>query len=409
LTGKVVSIEETKLRGEFLVNYKIGDDIRAAVAELNHEVWELTDETGRQWWIIKVCGNLASRLPQEALIATPVPRPLPPLAEVVVDGLVVRTCASEDCTEVGTVPRGSQVEVFGCLAKGGNWCEVGWSGGRGWCTGQSLRQLAVATVIPEAKPVPPTPTPTSTQEVVARGEGKIVFERPGAIYIINADGSGLIRLTDDGLTPAWSPDGQRIAFARNGDIYVINADGSDQTNLTSNPDFHFYLDPAWSPDGQQILFTSSGDPNYPAGRLLVINDDGSGLRDLIDPSLFPTLAVWSPDGTRIAFLGGGGIQVVDANGSNLTRLTDGGGGLDWSPDGQRIAFARNGDIYVINADGSGLTRLTNHPGEDTWPAWSPDNRQIVFRSTRDGDYYIYVMNADGSGLTRLTDGNNPDW
>lgn len=51
LSGEVVSVEETKLRGEFLVNYKVGDNVRAAVAELNHEVWELTDETGHKWWI----------------------------------------------------------------------------------------------------------------------------------------------------------------------------------------------------------------------------------------------------------------------------------------------------------------------------------------------------------------------
>jgi hypothetical protein len=138
LTGEVVSIRETKLSGEFLVNYKIGDDIRAAVTEVRHEVWELINDAGHKWWIIKVCGNLVSRLPKEAPIATPVPRPLPPLAEVVVDGLTVRTCASDECPEVGTVPPGERVEVFGCLADN-SWCEVSWSGVRGWCTGQSLR------------------------------------------------------------------------------------------------------------------------------------------------------------------------------------------------------------------------------------------------------------------------------
>jgi hypothetical protein len=65
LTGQIVSIEETKLVGDFVVNYKRGDVVRAAVAELNHEAWELTDETGRKWWIIRVCGNLASPLPEQ--------------------------------------------------------------------------------------------------------------------------------------------------------------------------------------------------------------------------------------------------------------------------------------------------------------------------------------------------------
>ncbi len=148
LIGEVVSIRETKLRGDFLVNYRIGDDIRSAVATIDHEAWELTDETSRKWWIIKACGNLASPLPVDVTVATPKPRPLPPMAEVAVDTLRVRACASETCAEVGIVQRGMRVEVFGCLADGG-WCQVGLSGGgRGWCTGGSIRQLAVARAIP---------------------------------------------------------------------------------------------------------------------------------------------------------------------------------------------------------------------------------------------------------------------
>jgi hypothetical protein len=47
LTGEVVNVQETKLSGEYLVNYKIGDEVRAAVADLNHDVWELTDDAAR--------------------------------------------------------------------------------------------------------------------------------------------------------------------------------------------------------------------------------------------------------------------------------------------------------------------------------------------------------------------------
>ena len=69
---------------------------------------------------------------------------------------------------------------------------------------------------------------------------------------MNADGSGLTRLTDnlaDDRFPAWSPDGRRMAFTSdrdgNKEIYVMNADGSAQTRLTNNPDHD--MDPAWSP------------------------------------------------------------------------------------------------------------------------------------------------------------------
>ena len=74
---------------------------------------------------------------------------------------------------------------------------------------------------------------------------------------------------------------------------------------------------------------------------------------------------------------------MNADGSEQTNLTDnsaGDSGPVWSPDGSKIAFVsdRDGDweIYVMNADGSGQTNLTNNPEDDWAPAWSPpDQRQ----------------------------------
>src|SRR3989449_588307 len=68
----------------------------------------------------------------------------------------------------------------------------------------------------------------------------------------------------------------------------------------------------------------------------------------------------------------------------------------------------NYEIYVANADGSGPSRLTNHPAEDRFPAWSPDGTRIAFVSDRDGNPEIYVMNADGSSPARLTQGMDGD-
>jgi tricorn protease-like protein len=57
------------------------------------------------------------------------------------------------------------------------------------------------------------------------------------IYVMNADGTGQTRLTNDAASdflPAWSPDGSKIAFNKGFDIFVMNADGSAQTRLTSS-------------------------------------------------------------------------------------------------------------------------------------------------------------------------------
>ena len=62
-------------------------------------------------------------------------------------------------------------------------------------------------------------------------------------------------------SPAWSPDGSKIVFSRRqeslgpGDLYIINADGTGEVRLTSDPGDE--RDPTWSPDGQTIAYTGN--------------------------------------------------------------------------------------------------------------------------------------------------------
>jgi Tol biopolymer transport system component len=66
-----------------------------------------------------------------------------------------------------------------------------------------------------------------------------------------------------------------------------------------------------------------------------------------------------------------------------------------------LALHQNWELYLVQPDGSGLTRLTHNPRVDTSPTWSPDGRQIAFRSRMDGSSDIFVMGIDGSGLRNL--------
>ena len=240
------------------------------------------------------------------------------------------------------------------------------------------------------------------------------------IYVMNADGSGVTRLTDhpdNDWVSDWSPDGLRIAFSSerdgNQDTYVMNADGTGVTRLTN--DTGEDASPDWSPDGLRIAFSSERDGNRD---IYVMNADGTGVTRLTDDTGEDASPDWSPDGLRIAFSserdGNRDIYVMNADGTGVTQLTDDtweGASPDWSPDGLRIAFSSerggNQDIYVMNADGTGVTRLTDDTGEDASPDWSPDGLRIAFSSERDGYQDIYVMNTDGTDVRRLTD--NPEW
>ena len=261
-------------------------------------------------------------------------------------------------------------------------------------------------------------------------------DNPGGyrdIFVMKPNGSQLRNLTNDPMTsdifPAWSPDGTKIAFSSyrdgNSDIYVIDADGKNLIRLTQNPGYDSI--PNWSPDGQRIAFTSRRDGNF---EVYVMNADGENLIRLTQDPWNDGHPSWSPDGRKIAFTShrNSEIYVMDVGGNNLIRLTRNPASdahPTWSPDGQNIAFvsdrAGTYDIYVMDAEGNDPVRLTPirglpHGRRDRWqnlgrdlhPSWSPDGRKIVFTSNRDGNYEIYIMDADGGNPTNLTQNGAKD-
>jgi TolB protein len=243
------------------------------------------------------------------------------------------------------------------------------------------------------------------------------------LYVMDADGRHVRRLTDNSLTdafPAVSRDGKLIALTRDVDgfaqVYVMDGRGGHVRTLT-HEQANSGL-PAWSPDGRQIAFATDRNAPDEGDEIFVMNADGTEqhavTRNL--PQVDDAWPSWSPDGRRLVFAretpSGSGIYVVGVDGGGLRRLTREPNALDtqpsWSPDGAEIVYESDvfmlpGQIFSMHADGSGRRQLTDPTvGASSRPTWSSDGRRIVFMASRAQHTSVWTMRADGTHQRQLT-------
>ncbi|AKB32578.1 translocation protein TolB [Methanosarcina siciliae HI350] len=261
-----------------------------------------------------------------------------------------------------------------------------------------------------------------------------------AVYVLNADGSGIRELAS---TPnntkerslsirgvyypfswsQWSPDGSRIGIFANiftvRDFYVIadpdntliktagKCNYTTVDNIRENIlDLEWQTNFIWNPEDTKALIIMDKDPlNY---QLYLLDSNGHVLQQFTDTYNVIT-ALWSNDGKKIAYSTGHtedeetGLWIINENGTENKRLVN-GIVIDWSPDDSRVFYVdENFSLYSIKVDGTDRFKLSTehfYRSGDVF-SFSPDRKNLIFNIVKSGKVTIFLANSTGKNVQVL--------
>jgi eukaryotic-like serine/threonine-protein kinase len=279
-----------------------------------------------------------------------------------------------------------------------------------------------------------------TQPAISPNGERIVFrsEREGGgLFLMGSTGESVLRLTDAGYNPAWSPDGKEVFFATEGvtqperlpkvsELWRVEV-ASGKKQLLYKGDA---LQPSSSPHGHRVAFWGYAKESAQSD-IFTVPSAGGELVAVTNDVALDWNPVWSPDGEYLYFISdrGGGmniwrISIEEESGKvrgDPERVTSGVAAatqhLSLSQDGQRMA-------YVARVETRNLLKIGFDPvkkvpeGTSSWvtqgsknlafPDISPDGNWVAFNSLGT-QQDVFIIQSDGANIRQLTNDPYRDW
>jgi Tol biopolymer transport system component/DNA-binding winged helix-turn-helix (wHTH) protein len=292
-------------------------------------------------------------------------------------------------------------------------------------TGSYLRQIDTGETHPLALPggfkaKPVSWFPDGSHILATSVEGPA--QEPG-LWRLSGLGGSPRKLSDDARDAAVSPDGSQIVFLRGAinsqELWLMGA-GGEQPRKLSGETGDLFRSPVWSPDGKHMAFLRGvhRPGTYGVQPQIEILDLASNQRFVVlaQPRLGPALA-WIGD--RLVYVLN--ETPPNQNDSNIwsmkidlgtgkplggaNRITSSPGAIEYlsnAANGKRLAYVKQGwqpDVYVakVEANGARLStprRLTLDERQDLPWSWTPDSKQVLFGSDRDGSFHLFRQAPD---------------